>query len=81
MFENNDLYLFLKGRKLKFWKHRSLRKLRKYLNELEEPYNYPFAQPYCTLLALIELQKQYCYLCGYNAYDIRCLKEQLKKEK
>ena len=75
------LYLFLKRRKLKFWKHRSLIKLRKYLNELEEPYNYPFAPPYFTLLELIGIQKEYCYLCGYNVYDINYLKEQLEKEK
>lgn len=81
MFDNLNLYLFLKKRKLKFWKHRCLKRLRKRLIELEERYNNPFALPYLDLIAIIELEKINCYINGYNIWDIRRLKEQLEKEK
>lgn len=70
-----ELYLFLKNKKLKFWKHRCLRKLRKYLCMLEEPYNYPFTPAYCTLIEFIELQRAYCYICGYDTYNLDKLRE------
>ena len=72
-----ELYWFLKNQKLKFWKHRCLRKLRKYLCMYVEPYNYLFAPPYITLLEMIELQRNYCYLCGYDTYNLSKLKNNL----
>lgn len=81
MFDNLNLYNFLKNRKLKFWKHRCLRRLRKNLIELKEPHKHPFAAPYLDLIAIVELEKIDCYLNGYNVYDIKCLEEQLEKEK
>lgn len=68
-----DLYWFLKGKKLKFWKHRCLRKLKKYLGMLEEPYNYLFVPPYMSLIELIELQRLYCWICGYDTYNLNNL--------
>ena len=70
-----ELYWFLKNKKLKFWKHRCLRKLRKYLCMLEEPYNYLSTPSYCTLIEFIELQRIYCYICGYNTYNLDKLRE------
>lgn len=73
-YEYHELYILLKFRKLKLWKHRPLRKLRKYLCMYKEPYNYVFIPCYLDLIELIELQKMYCYICGYDVYNLEQLK-------
>lgn len=67
---NYDLYIFFKTTKLKFWKHKCLRKLRKYIFMLYEPYNYPFSPSYMSLIDLIEWQRLHCYIYGYDTYDL-----------
>ena len=65
-----NLYWFLKNKKLKFWKHRCLRKLKKYLCMYEDPFKHPFSPPYLVLIERIELQRIYCYICGYDTYNL-----------